>query len=133
MGKYEKYKSVVFIDDDKDLVDLYNVKLKRKQLSNYFTYFDNACDGIQFLKNTKKIDLPDYILLDLYMPEMDGFDFLEHIEQVKKLKNSLEIYVCTSSKRDEDRKRVMKYPFVSAYMEKPLEPDFVEFLIKDQN
>lgn len=132
MGVYGKYKKVVFIDDDKDLVDLYDASLRRKKLSDYFTYFDNASDGIDFLKETKKDDLPDYILLDLYMPEMSGFDFLDCIEKVNKIKKSVQIFICTSSKREEDRKRAMKYPFVSAYIEKPLQSDFLEFLIKDQ-
>ncbi len=132
MGEHVKYKKVIFIDDDKDLVGLYNAKLRQKQLADYFTFFDNASEGIDFLKVTKKSDLPDYILLDLYMPKMNGFDFLEHVEKVKKLKNSVEIFVCTSSKREEDRKRAMKYPFVSAYIEKPLESDFLEYLIKDR-
>ncbi len=132
MGAYKKYKKVVFIDDDKDLVDLYDANLRRKKLSDYFTYFDNASDGIDFLKDTKRDDLPDYILLDLYMPEMNGFDFLDSIRKVNKIKKSVEIFICTSSKREEDRKRAMKYPFVSAYIEKPLESDFLEFLIKDQ-
>lgn len=128
----EKYKKVVFIDDDQDLADLYSTKLKRKRLADHFTAFNRAQEGIEFLKKLKKSKQPDYILLDLYMPQMDGFDVLEHIEKVKKIKNSVEVFVCTSSKKEVDRKRAMKYPFVSAYMEKPLESEFLELLIKDQ-
>ncbi len=128
----EKYKKVVFIDDDRDLVELYNKDLQKKHLSDYLICFDNASEGISFLKEAKKNELPDYILLDLYMPEMDGFEFLENVDKIKKIKDSVEIYVCTVSKKEEDRKKVMKFPFVSAFMEKPLESDFLEFLIKEE-
>lgn len=127
-----KYKKVVFIDDDKGLADLYHKSLRKKQLSEQLTFFDNAKDGIHYLKDAKADEMPDYILLDLYMPEMSGFEFLEKVEKLKNIKNSVEVYVCSSSKREVDRKRVMKFPFVSAYMEKPLESAFLEYLITDQ-
>ncbi len=132
MLRCEKYKKVVFIDDDSDLIELYNKDLQKKHLSDYLIYFDNAKEGISFLSEAKKNELPDYILLDLYMPEMDGFEFLAKVDKISKIKDSVEIYVCSSSKREEDRKRVMKFPFVSAFMEKPLESDFLEFLIKQE-
>ncbi len=127
-----KYKKVVFIDDDRDLNEFYNRKLAKKLLDEYFIYFDNANDGILYLKNVKKNELPDYILLDLFMPEMDGFEFLEVLEKLNKIRDSVEIYICTTSKREADWKRAMRYPFVSAVMEKPLEIKFLEYLIKEE-
>ncbi|QGY42303.1 response regulator [Maribellus comscasis] len=126
------YKKIIFIDDDTELVSIYNSILERKNLSDYLLHFENAKDGLKYLKGIKnKEKLPDYILLDLYMPEMDGFKFLEYFERISKLKDSIEIYVCTSSRKKDDRNRVMKYPFVSAYLEKPLPSDFIELLIRD--
>ena len=126
------YKKIVFIDDDKELVRIYNSMLKHKDLSDHFLHFENGKQGIEYLKGIKKEeDLPDYILLDLYMPEMDGFKFLKQFNKSAKLKDSIEVYVCTSSQKQDDRNRVMKYPFVSAYLEKPLPGDFIELLIVD--
>ena len=127
-----KYKKVVFVDDDKNFVEYYQRNLRNKHLSDYLIYFDNAIDCISYLKDMKRNELPDYILLDLYMPEMDGFEFLEKIDKLNKIKQAVEIFVCTSSKKDEDRKRAMKFPFVSAVMEKPLETGFLELLIKEE-
>ena len=62
---------------------------------------------------------------------MDGFTFLEYFKNISKLKDTVEIYVCTSSREKEDRNKVMKYPFVSAYLEKPLPSDFLELLIRN--
>lgn len=125
------YKKVVLIDDDKELVSIYNSILKRKNLSEFLICFDNAKDGINYLKETSKDELPDYILLDLYMPDIDGFEFLRDFEKLYKFNNDIEIYICTSSKKMDDRKQAMKYPFVNAYLEKPVSSDFLEFLIKD--
>jgi response regulator RpfG family c-di-GMP phosphodiesterase len=132
MLESKKYKKVIFIDDDSDFVKYYQRNLSRKHLSDYLIYFDNAMECINYLKDVTPNHMPDYILLDLYMPEMNGFEFLEKIEKLNKIKDTVEIFVCTASKKDEDRKRVMKFPFVSAFMEKPLENGFLELLIKEE-
>lgn len=124
-----KYKKVFLIDDDDTLSDLYDSELKSKNLSDYLIYFNNAREGFDYLKKCKSEDQPEYILLDLYMPGMDGFEFLRQISKIKRINESMEIYVCTSSKNEEDRKRVMRFPLVSAFMEKPLPDNFLEFLI----
>ena len=103
--------------------------LESQDLSEYLIFFDDAKEGVNYLKKSTIEEQPDYILLDLYMPGMDGFEFLEKISKIKRINDSMEIYVCTSSKSEEDRKRVMKFPFVSAFVEKPLPDNFIEFLI----
>lgn len=126
------YKKIIFIDDDTEMVRIYNSILEQKKLSDYLIHFENAQKGIDYLKQIKnKEDLPDYILLDLYMPVMDGFKFLQYFNELKKLKKSIEVFVCTSSQKQDDRNKVMQYPFVSAYLEKPLSTDFLELLIED--
>ena len=129
MHKIRKQKQIVFIDDDEQLVARYKQTLKKKSLGNRFLHFLNGAEGIRFLKNTKKESLPDYILLDLYMPEMDGFEFLEKFDKLKSIRDKIEIYVCSSSKNKEDRDEVMHYPFVSAFLEKPLSDEFLEMLL----
>ena len=132
MGINTEYKKIIFIDDDTEMVRIYNSILEQKELSEYLIHFENAQQGIDYLKRiNKEEDLPDYVLLDLYMPVMDGFKFLQFFDKVKKLKNSIEVFVCTSSQKQDDRNKVMKYPFVSAYLEKPVSYDFIELLIED--
>ena len=127
------YKKVVFVDGDKELVDSYYSILDRKNLAGYFIHFENPQKCIEYLKNIKVRDeIPKYILLDLYMPIMDGFQFLKKFDRMSDLKNAMEIYVCTSSRKREDREKAMSYPFVSAYHEKPLPSDFIELLITDR-
>ncbi|WP_319269757.1 response regulator [uncultured Draconibacterium sp.] len=132
MGINTEYKKIIFIDDDTEMVRIYSSILEQKKLSDYLIHFENAQKGIDYLKRIKKEeDLPDYILLDLYMPVMDGFKFLQYFDKVKDLKKSIEVFVCTSSQKQDDRNKVMKYPFVSAYLEKPVSTDFIELLIED--
>ena len=134
MAEYSGYNKILFIDDDKNLADTYNSILERKHLSDYLIYFDNAIDGINYLNNKKKNNNTGptiYIMLDLYMPEMSGFEFLSQLDHLENIKDAVEVYVCTSSKDKEDRKKVMNYSFVNAYLDKPLPGDFLELLIRN--
>ncbi len=131
MHEKQGYHKILFIDDDRNLANTYNSILEKKHLSNYLIYFDNAIDGIKYLTDKGEKNDAKYILLDLYMPEMSGFEFLKYINKIKPVKESVEVYVCTSSKDKKDREKVMNYPFVSACLEKPLTCDFLEMLIKD--
>ena len=127
-----QFKKVIFIDDDKEFVDFYCSSMQIKGLSDYLIPFNDAKEGLSYLKKAKKDELPEYILLDLYMPEMDGFAFLKNIEKLEKVKNNVEVYICTSSEKKDDRDEVMKYTFVSAYLQKPISSEFLEYLIKDK-
>ena len=131
----EKQKRIVFIDDDEQMVGLYKETLRKKSLADQMIHFKNGAEGIRFLKDVNKDALPDYILLDLYMPEMDGFEFLKKFDQLKNIHDQIdhiEIYVCSSSKNKEDRDEVMNYPFVNAFLEKPLPEEFLEMLLSEQ-
>ncbi|MEL7587592.1 MAG: response regulator [Prolixibacteraceae bacterium] len=126
-----KYKRVLFIDEDKDVVNIYRSILERKKLSGQLIHMANAEEGINYLRQLRRKELPDYILLDVSLQGMGGLDFLRHFEALGKSGKAIEVFVCTSESSKDDRNKVMKFPFVSAFLEKPLPSDFLELLIQD--
>ena len=129
MNALKQFNRIVFVDDDTELAEQYRNKLKNKKLSDHLIHLSNGKEAIKYLKQADESELPDFILLDLYMPEMSGFEFLEKYNKLKSLRNKIEIYVCTSSQSKEDRDEVMNYPFVNAFLEKPVSEEFLELLI----
>ncbi len=127
----KKFKKVLFIDEDSEMVKIYHSILERKDLSNQLIYIANAEEGINYLKQLKRKELPDYVLLDLSNLPVAGMNFLQGFEQLGKMRKPIEVFVCTSMINKDDRNKVMKYPFVSAFLEKPLPSDFLELLIMD--
>jgi CheY-like chemotaxis protein len=97
--------------------------LTKNELSKETTY---AFDGklvLDYLKeNRMKISaLPDFIFLDLYMPNHSGWDFLNGFQEIyKTLKKEIQIYVVSSSIFQMDINRTKGYPFVTSYITKPL-------------
>jgi PAS domain S-box-containing protein len=69
--------------------------------------------------------LPDLIMLDLQMPEMSGWDFLEHLAHAKL---SVQVYMLTSSKNPLDQERAKRYDMVQGFIAKPLNEEKLKII-----
>lgn len=122
----KKYRTVMLIDDN-EIDNLINQKMIEAAsiTENIYTH-TGAKSAIEFLKNMEKLDvadkvLPDVIFLDIDMPLMDGFQFLDEFEKLTNTaKNKCRIVMLTSSINPQDFNRSKKYENVKLYLNKPL-------------
>jgi DNA-binding response OmpR family regulator len=90
-------KSILLVEDDPFLIDIYTTKLKDSGFS-----VEVAKDGeeAQRLLNEEKFDL---LLLDIVLPQIDGWEILEKIKNEKlKIKNNLKIIVLSNLGQKEE-------------------------------
>lgn len=126
-------KNILIIDDD----DVF-IFLSKKLFSRYadgcnvFTCC-NGKEGIDFIHNNirTKTPLPETIFLDINMPVFNGWDFLEEFillpqEQISKSN----IFILTSSIREDDKDKSQNYFIVKEFISKPLTPEIVRKIIQ---
>lgn len=86
------------------------------------TSFLQAQEALEFIKNnTLSSLLPIVVLVDIQMPVMNGFEFVEAFEKLPvNVRKNYNIYVISSSINDNDLTRIPQYPSVIQFINKPL-------------
>jgi CheY-like chemotaxis protein len=110
---------VYLIDDDEIMTFLTNNLLLTEHFCKKVMMFTDAEMALSQLKEAlqTKTDIPDIILLDLQMPVMTGWDF---IEEFKKLDTKIPAFVFTSSINPADKNKAHGYPEIKDFILKPL-------------
>jgi len=115
----------MLIDDDTA-----NNFLNKMFLTNYdskmnIIEFLNGKDALIYLKNSEN-KMPDLILLDINMPIMNGFEFLE---QYQNLDCNITLNMLTTSVDDRDYDKAKLFSKVNNYYTKPLNNDVINEMI----
>ena len=115
--------SILLVDDD----DIYQFISSRAIESTGFAQkintFSNGEDAVEYLKNNLQNNstLPDIIFLDVNMPYMNGWEFLEAFNSIAPmLSKPIFIYMVSSSLDEKDIDRSKEFSTVSEYIVKPL-------------
>ena len=105
---------ILVVDDDPDIIEILTYNL-----SNEGYNVKSASNGIEALKKAKKF-IPDIILLDVMMPEMDGIEACSNLREIESLSKSRIIFL---SARSEDFTLIAAFDAgADDYINKPVKP-----------
>jgi CheY-like chemotaxis protein len=121
--KFNPINKVLLIDDDATANYLTKELLESMKAAKEIEVAENCVRALKLITESS----PDIIFLDIRMPGIDGFDFLERLKALA-LENKIKVVLLTSSMRPEDRLRAFSYKAVIEYLEKPLTSEKVQFI-----
>jgi len=124
------------IDDDPFYTEMLKRIIGIKRFSEQVLVFENGKEALDFFQNTidekDESKLPRLLLLDINMPEMDGWEFLDAFEAFKdKYQKEIIIYLVSSSINPKDIIRAKEIELVTDYFVKPISISQLERIFQD--
>lgn len=118
-----KNKIICVIDDDPVYQIIIRKVIEKTDIEAKIISFHNGKEALISLENNFAFDkeIPDIILLDIEMPHLDGWGFIEQFKPIKALYNkTIAIYIVSSSIATEDKEKAKTYVDIMGYLSKPL-------------
>lgn len=115
-----KLKNVLIIDDDEPTVFLTKLLFETIDCTDNFYSCNDGREAIELLSQ-KDFEIPEMILLDINMPGMDGWEFLNEFDKISiKNKDKTKIYLVTTSIFEEDKKKAKDNKYIHSFLNKPI-------------
>lgn len=124
---------ILLVEDDDDDIELARLALKRGNIKTDVVVKSDGRKALEFLDelpadDSSETPKPAVILLDINMPEIDGFEVLKRIKRKRSTKN-IPVIMLSSSEEEQDVARSYEYG-ANSYVSKPLNFDEYEDTVK---
>lgn len=126
----KKLRCIMLIDDNKADNHYHRIIIEDMFIAHQT---EVALDGVEALKylDSENHCLPELIFLDINMPKMNGWEFLEAYREISTRKSFQSVIVIlTTSQNPEDEKKSKSYPEVACYRTKPLSEEMLNEILE---
>lgn len=115
-----KLKCIMLIDDDEDDNYIHQMVIEEMNITEHVEVAFDGLEALDYFKKAKQTP-PDLVFLDINMPKMNGWEFLEeHNKLNEDQKANVIVIMLTTSTNPEDKKRAGQYADATAFKSKPL-------------
>jgi len=107
----------IAVDDEPLALDLVEMYCRKFDFLQFEKGFSNTAAALRFLEK----NAVDLLFLDINMPAMNGWEFLDQFDKIESLFQRLPIiYILSSTVDPEDQRKALSYPIVKNFISKPL-------------
>lgn len=127
-------KKILLIDDSEPDNFLHAYLLKKSGKVQEIVTVLNVEQALDFLKETmgEKVEMPEAILLDINMPRLNGWEFLDIILKSEEFKGvQTKVYMLTTSLNPDDENKALNVYKLDGYLNKPLTLDHINQIIDE--
>lgn len=125
----QKLNTIMLIDDDEPTNFLSRMLIEEARCAEHIQVADSGKVALDYL--SKSNNSPDLIFLDINMPAMNGWEFLEKYKELEKAKQGkIVIIMLTTSLNPDDKVKAGQIPEISGFENKPLSSELIERVIK---
>ena len=113
--------TICVVDDDKVYQFAVRKTIEATGMADAVLTFSNGAEAISYLETHSTAELPDIIFLDINMPVMNGWQFLENYARLSfSLGKNIPVYMVSSSIDEHDINKSREYQSVADYILKPV-------------
>ena len=127
----------LLIDDDEVITMIHPAIIRRVDKDCHIDISKQSYEALDFLNKqlVEGNNPPDFIFLDINMPMMNGFQFLDNLsDQLIEFLHSSKVVMLSSSVDPRDIEKAKHYPIVKDFISKPLSIDYISNILnKDSN
>lgn len=125
----KKLGCVMLVDDNSDDNFIHERAIKKTHLTCVITAKTSASAALEYLKSQEH-PRPDLVFLDINMPGMNGWDFLEEYSRLEEgLQSRVVIVMLTTSENPDDQRRARSWGFVTDFIAKPLTKEIMNGIV----
>lgn len=132
----KKLDTILLIDDDPATNFLHKYVLEKESCAENIISFQNAEEAIEYIKETieKGFHFPELIFLDINMPRMNGWEFIEAYNKISKHNKISKIVVMLTTSLDtRDREKAESIKEINEFLSKPLTPEKIHQVLESFN
>ena len=133
LAKSTSYKKVMVIDDNQIDRRIAELNIERYDFAEEIISIGSARRALEYLEASANLSekLPGLILVDIRMPEIDGFGFLDEYEKLpNSIRDHCTVMMLTSSLNSDDMDRAKKSKSLKGFVNKPINCQMLQELKK---
>jgi CheY-like chemotaxis protein len=114
---------LLLIDDDDSTIFFHELMIEKLEVTDELFIRNNGQEALDLLRELQEdapYNMPNLILLDLDMPIMNGYDFMEHYSKLPSSMQQSRIVIVSTSTIYIDQSRIAAFSFIDSVLAKPL-------------